>query len=68
MSAGIVPALRRGLLLAATQDTRPVQQANPVYEIIVLDNNPTDDTKAAVRPCMAAQVRRGHMTTSHGES
>jgi glycosyltransferase involved in cell wall biosynthesis len=59
MFSVIVPAFNRGLLLAATLDGPLAQQANMAYEIIVLDNNSTDDTKAVVRSCAAAKVRCG---------
>ena len=67
MSSVIVPAFNRGLLLAAAWDGPLDEQPNVAHEIIVLDNNSTDDTKAVARSCAAARVRCGHMTTSHGE-
>ena len=39
-----------------------------VYDTSVLDNNSTGDAKAVGRSCAVAEVRCGHMTTSHGES
>jgi hypothetical protein len=37
-------------------------------EIMVLENNSTDDTAAVARSCAAARVRRGRIIKSYGES